>query len=205
MTTRRVALYARVSTTNGQDVGLQVEELRLLAAQREWVIVDVFEDVGVSGSTDSRPALDRMLAAARSGKVDVVAVWKLDRLGRSLKHLLGVLDDLTAWDVGFVSARDSGIDSTTPSGRLMLQMLGAFAEFERELIRERVVAGVRRAQAGGTHCGRPRVEVDLRPTLALLGQGRSLREVSAILGIPRKTLRRRLDEAGQWPVAEVAT
>jgi DNA invertase Pin-like site-specific DNA recombinase len=119
----------------------------------------------------------------------------LDRLGRSLQHLLKLLDELTSFGVGFTSLRDPGIDTTTASGRLLLQLLGAFAEFERNLIRERVVAGVRRAQANGVHCGRPKVELDLRPARALLNEGRAVREVASILGVSRSTLRRRLEEA----------
>lgn len=195
----RAALYGRVSTLNGQDVGLQLEELRQVAAQRGWTVVEEYVDEGVSGAKTSRPGLDALLAEAQRSRFDVVLVWKLDRLGRSLQHLLGVLDDLARWGVGFASVRDVGVDTTTPTGRLMLQILGAFAEFEREMIRERVVAGVRRAQAAGKHCGRPRVEMDLRPATALLGEGRSLKETARILGVSRNTLRRRLREAGHWP------
>jgi len=197
----RAALYARVSTIgHGQDVGLQLEELRSAAGLRGWQVADEFVDNGVSGAKESRPELDRMLAAAQAGDVDVVVVWKLDRLGRSLQHLLQISSSLTSWGVGFTSIRDPGIDTTTPSGRLLLQLLGSFAEYERSLIRERVVAGVRRAQAAGKHCGRPRVEMDLRPALALLKEGRSLKETSRILAVSRNTLRRRLREAGEWPI-----
>ena len=196
----RAALYARVSTVgHGQDVGLQLDELRQVAAQRGWEVVEEFTDEGVSGVKTSRPALDRMLADAQAGRFDVVAVWKLDRLGRSLQHVLGVLDQLTNQGVEFVSLRDAGMDSTTPAGRLFTAMIAAFAAFERDLIRERVVAGVRRAQAAGKHCGRPRVEVDIRPAVALLKEGRSLKETARILKISRNTLRRRLREVGEWP------
>jgi len=196
----RAAIYARVSTTgHGQDVGLQLDELRAVAQQRGWQVVAEFVDEGISGTAQSRPALDQMMDAARRGKLDLIAVWKLDRLGRSLQHLLGLLDELATLGVGFVSLRDAGIDTTSPTGRLMLQLLGAFAEYERGLIRERVVAGVRRAQAGGKHCGRPVVEMDLRPALAMLREGRGLKQIAAILKISRSSLRRRLEEAGQWP------
>jgi DNA invertase Pin-like site-specific DNA recombinase len=202
----RVALYARVSTSNkGQDVGLQLEELRRVAEQRGWLVSDEYVDDGVSGSADSRPELDRMMADAQAGDFDLVAVWKLDRLGRSLQHLLRLISDLSRWGVGFASLRDSGIDTTTPTGRLMLQILGALAEYEKELIRERVIAGVRRAQAQGKHCGRPKVDLEIRPAVAMLQQGRGLREVASIMGVSRTTLRRRLKEAGEWPVAQVET
>lgn len=204
-TTPRVALYARVSTLNqGQDTGLQLEELRQVAAQRGWTVSAEYVDEGVSGTKTTRPALDRMLADAQAGRFDLLAVWKLDRLGRSLPHLLTVLDQLASNGVGFAAIRDAGIDTTTPTGRLLLQLLGAFADYERSLIRERVLAGVRRAQASGKHCGRPRKDVDLRPALALLNEGRGLKDVARILKVPRATLRRRLDEAGRWPVGRQA-
>ena len=196
----RAALYARVSTVrHGQDVGLQLEELRQVAAQRGFVVVQEFVDDGISGAKASRPALDRMMADAQAGRIDVVMVWKLDRLARSLAHLLEIVAALSAAHVSFVSLRDPGIDTTTPTGRLMLQIVGAFGEFERALVQERVRAGVERAKAAGKHCGRRRTELDLRPALALLREGRDLKEIARILHVSRTTLRRRLTEAGHWP------
>ncbi len=195
----RAALYARVSTSNhGQDVGLQLDELRQVAAQRGYVTTE-YVDQGVSGVKISRPALDRMLADAQAGKLDVVLVWKLDRLGRSLQHVLSILDALTGQGVDFVSLRDAGLDSTTPAGRLFTAMIAAFAAFERDLIQERVVAGVRRAQAAGKHCGRPRKATADKALVAakgLLEQGWGWRAVSEATGIQKDTLRRRLAEAG---------
>ena len=197
----RVALYARVSTVNkGQDVGLQLDELRQVAAQREWVISSEYVDAGVSGTKDRRPQLDRMVKDAKAGRFDLVVVFKLDRLARSLRHLLTLSEDLTSWGVGLLSLRDAGIDTTSASGRLLLQVLGAFGEFEAAVIRERVIAGVRRAQAAGKHCGRPRVKLDLRPAVAMIEGGHSLREAAESLGVSRSTLRRRLKEAGHWPL-----
>ena len=199
----RVALYARVSTVGkGQDVTLQLDELRRVAEQRGWRVYQEYVDDGISGSIEKRPALDRMMADAQAGKFDLVAVWKLDRLGRSLQHLLRLLADLGRWGVGFASLRDAGIDTTTPTGRLMLQILGALAEYERELIRERVNAGIAHAKALGKHCGRPKVDLELRPAAAMLKEGRGVREVAKILGVCRSTLRRRLQETGTWPWAE---
>ena len=196
----RTALYARVSTTgHGQDVGLQLDELRQVAQQRGWEVVEEFTDEGISGTATERPALDGMLDAARRGKLDLVVVWKLDRLGRSLQHLLQILDELQHLGVEFVSLRDAGMDTTSASGRLMLHILGAFAAYEAAIIKERVIAGVRRAQANGTHCGRPKVSIDIRPAVAMLEQGRGLKQVAAIIGMSRSTLRRRLEEAGEWP------
>ncbi len=199
----RAALYARVSTTgHGQDVGLQLEELRQVAEQRGWRVVKEFVDEGISGTKDRRPGLDAMLDAARRAKIDIVAVWKLDRLGRSLQNLLLILDDLKHHGVGFVSVRDAGLDSTSASGTLLLHLLGAFSAYEAAIIKERVTAGVRRAQASGKHCGRPVVELDLRPALALLAEGHGLKAIASMLGVSRSTLRERLREAGHWPRRE---
>lgn len=196
----RAALYARVSTTgHGQDVGLQLDELRAVAAQRGWLVVDTYVDEGVSGSAESRPALDRLMSDAKKGRLDLIVVWKLDRLGRSLQHLLTLLDEFNRLKIGFVSLRDAGIDTTSPSGRLLLHLLGAFAEFEKSMIQERVKAGVARAQAKGKHCGRPTVALDVRPAVALFKEGHGLKSISRMLGIDRATLRRRLEEAGEWP------
>jgi len=204
-TTLRTALYARVSTTgHGQDVGLQLDELRAVARQRGWHVVAEHVDDGVSGAATSRPALDRLMDAARRGQLDLVAVWRLDRLGRSLQHLLQVLDELRHLGVGFVSLRDAGIDTTSASGRLLLHILASFAAYERDLIKERVLAGVRRAQARGTHCGRPRVTLDVRPAVALADAGHSEREIATMLGVSRATLRRRLAEVAQKPIAGAA-
>ena len=124
----RVGIYARVSTGH-QDVQMQLSELRQVSQQRNWTIIEEFVDDGFSGSRTDRPALARMMDAARSGKLDLVCVWKLDRLGRSLQHLLQVLDELNSQGVGFVSLRDSGIDTTTAQGKLMVCIIGAFAEY----------------------------------------------------------------------------
>ncbi len=201
----RIAVYAGLSTLHqGQDTGLKLDELRQVAAQRGWSITTKYVDEGVSGAETSRPALDRMMADAQAGKLDLVAVWKLDRLGRSLPHLLQVLVRLAARGVGFAAIRDASIDTTTPTRRLLLRLLGAFADYDRSLLRERVVAGVRHPQASGKHCGRPRKELDLRPALALFNEERGLKDLARFLKVPRATLRRRLDEAGRWPVGRQA-
>ena len=194
----RAALYARVSTVgHGQDVGLQLDELRQVAAQRRWTATEYVDD-GVSGSKDSRPALDRMMADARAGKLDLVAVWRFDRFARGTRHLLVACEELRAAGVGFLSLREQ-VDTSTPMGKAMFTIISAIAELEKDILRERVIAGVRRAQAAGKHCGRPRVEMDLRPALALLKEGRSLKDTARILGVSRNTLRRRLREGGAWP------
>jgi DNA invertase Pin-like site-specific DNA recombinase len=201
----RAALYARVSTAGqGQDIGLQLDELRQVATQRGWRIHGEYADEGISGSQDSRPELDRLMADARGGRLDLVVVWKFDRFARSTRHLLMALEEFRLLGVDFVSLREQ-IDTSTPMGRAVFTIIAAVAELERELIRERVVAGVRRAQAAGKHCGRPRVEMDLRPAAALLKEGRSLKETARILGVSRNTLRRRLREAGGWPEGDYSS
>src|ERR1700730_2277703 len=161
-----IALYARVSTVNGhQDPKMQLAELREHARLRGWKIAGEYVDHGVSGSKESRPALNRLMADAHSRKFDAVLVWKIDRFGRSLKHLVNALADLCAYGVAFVSFRDN-LDLSTPSGRLMFQIIGAMAEFERSLIQERVKAGLRNARAKGKRLGRPKREIDSARVLA---------------------------------------
>ena len=192
----RAALYARCSTGH-QDVGLQVDALRRLAETRGWSPVEVYVDEGVSGAKDSRPALDRMMADARAGKLDVVAVWKFDRFARSTAHILRALDDFRRAGVHFVSVIEA-IDTGTAVGRMVYTLLACVAEFERALITERVAAGVARAKANGKRVGRPKVDVDTRPAVALIKEGRGIKQVAGILNVPVSTLRRRLVEAGSW-------
>lgn len=196
---KKVAIYARVSTRNhGQDVGLQVDELRRVAAARGWRIVGEYLDEGVSGTKETRPALDRLMTDVRAGKVGVVAVWRFDRFARSPQHLLAALDEFRRLDVDFISIRES-VDTSSSIGKLIYTFLAGLAAFERELICERVQAGVDRARLQGKRLGRPRHEMDLRPALALLREGRGVKQVAAIMGVPRGTLRRRLIETGQLP------
>lgn len=194
----RAALYARVSTADkGQDTETQLMRLRRLVEARGWHPTE-YVDEGVSGSQSSRPALDRMMADVRAGTVDVLVVQRFDRMGRSVAHLLSVLDELRAVGVEFVSLNES-IDTSTPVGRMVFTLIGAVAEFEREIILERVRAGLRRAQAEGKHCGRPRKEIHLRPATAMLEQGHGLKATATAMGVSPRTLRRRLREAGRWP------
>ena len=189
-TSMRVALYGRVSTTDkGQDPEMQLRELREYCERRGWKIAQEYVDAGVSGSKDSRPALNRLMADAHSRKFDTVLVWKIDRWGRSLKHLVTSLADLDAVGVAFVSLRDN-LDLGTPSGRLMMQLLGAMAEFERALIQERVKAGLRTARAKGKRLGRPRVFVSEDRIQMLRGLGVSWREIAEELGVGVGTVHR---------------
>src|SRR5438874_8549378 len=158
-TITRVALYARVSTLNNQDPEMQLVELREYASRRGWQICEEYIDLGVSGCRESRPALNRLMSDACRRRFDAILVWKIDRFGRSLKHLVNALAELAALGVAFISLRDN-LDLSTPSGRLMVQIIGAMAEFERALIQERVSAGLRNAKSKGKKLGRPRVIVD---------------------------------------------
>jgi len=185
----RVALYARVSTLNNQDPEMQLSELREYAARRGWQIAEEYTDQGVSGSKESRPALNRLMSDACRRRFDGILVWKIDRFGRSLKHLVNALADLAALGVAFISLRDN-LDLSTPSGRLMFQIIGAMAEFERALIQERVRAGLRNARAKGRRLGRPRVIVDASRIAFLRTQGRSWAQIRAELGVSKGTAQR---------------
>ena len=181
----RAALYGRVSTAD-QTCENQMLELRGYVAARGWTGTD-FIDSGISGAKDKRPALDQLLMAVRRRKVDVVVVWSLDRLGRSLRHLIALLDEFQGTGVGFISLRE-GLDCTTPAGRLQWQIIGAISEFERARIQERVKAGLARAKAQGTRLGRPRRRID-EERLATVA-GLPAREAARRLGVPRSTLQR---------------
>src|SRR6266403_2253482 len=188
----RVALYARVSTANGhQDPEMQLRELREFVERRGWQITGEYVDRDVSGSKDRRPALDQMMAAAQGRKFDVLLVWKLDRFARSLKHLVNALAEFDALGIAFVSLRDN-LDLTTPAGRLMFQIIGAMAEFERALIQERVRAGLRNAILKGKTLGRPRRIVNGDQMARLREQGASLREIARAVGASPGTVRTRL-------------
>jgi DNA invertase Pin-like site-specific DNA recombinase len=152
MREKRAAIYVRVSTTD-QDTGLQETELRQYVESRGWECV-IYQDKAQSGAKNDRPALNAMLTDMRRRKFSVVVVWKLDRLARSLKQLLTIGEECQSLGVDLVSLRQN-IDTTLPAGRLTFQILGAVAEFERELLRERVKAGMAQARRTGKHCGRP--------------------------------------------------
>jgi len=149
-------LYVRVSTNDGrQDTKLQENELRTLAAKRGWRIFKVYRDCE-SGAVRHRAGLDELWRDCRHGKLDVVAVWSLDRLARSLKQLIESLEEFRRLKVDFVSLKQDGMDTTTSSGRLLFHVVASVAEFERELIRERVVAGMAEARRRGRRIGRPK-------------------------------------------------
>jgi len=194
LTITRVALYARVSTCNGQDPEMQLRELREYASRRGWTITTECVDQ-VSGSKESRPQLNQLMADAHRRKFDAVLVWKIDRFGRSLKHLVNALADLCAYGVAFVSFRDN-LDLSTPSGRLMFQIIGAMAEFERSLIQERVRAGLRNARAKGKKFGRPRAHVDADRVAGLRRDGLSWSQVCRTLNVSKGTAQRSVARLG---------
>lgn len=176
----RIVLYARVSTSGGhQDPEMQLREY---SERRGWHIFETYVDNGVSGSKESRPAMNKMMADAHQRRFDAVVVWKLDRFGRSLRHLVNALADLESLGIAFVSLKDN-LHLSTPSGRLMFQIIGAMAEFERALIRERIRAGLRNARAKRKQLGRPRARVNESRVAALRASGVSWREIAKQLGV----------------------
>ena len=178
----RAAIYARVSTNNGQDPTVQTGELREYCQRRGWEIAGEYVDLGVSGAKDSRPELNRLMADAKRRRFDVILVWKLDRFGRSLRHLVNALAELESVGVAFVSLTDN-LDLSTPSGRLMFQVIAAMSEFERELIRERVRSGMRNARAKGKAIGRPKSAFDVSRIVSLRASGTSLRAIAKATGM----------------------
>ena len=201
----RVAIYARVSTLNhGQDVSLQTRELQQFATARTWTIAGEYIDAGVSGSKDSRPELNRLMADAHKRKFDVVCVWRFDRFARSVSHLLRALETFKALGIDFVSYSEQ-MDTSTPAGKMVFTVLGAVAELERSLIVERVRAGLRNARAKGKRLGRPRTVVDCATISRLHSQGRSIREIADQLGYSRGTVHKTLSNGGTARVANAAT
>ena len=167
---KKVALYLRVSTVE-QDTTNQRRELEAVAERHGWEIVTIFEDNGVSGFKTKRPGLDQLMKAVSRREIEMVMAWSVDRLGRSLQGLLDVLTELRAKKVDLY-LHVQGVDTSTPSGKAMFQMLGVFSEFEREMIRERVLSGMARAKSQGKHCGRPKTTPEVeRAIMATLRAG----------------------------------
>src|SRR5260370_6273501 len=159
---KRAALYARVSTSgHGQDPEVQLRDLRKYCQQHDWQIIQEYVDVGISGTKTRRPALDSLMAGAHDKLFDIVLVWRFDRFARSTIHLAQALSDFKSCDVSFVSMTEQ-VDTATPSGKLVFTILGACAEMEREIIAERVKAGLRNAAANGRYGGRPKMH-DIAP------------------------------------------
>ncbi len=187
MKPKRVGVYIRISTGE-QNPDLQKHELPEYSERRGWQVVQTYFDA-VSGGKDKRPALDRLMADARRRKLDVVVVWKFDRFARSTSHLLRALEEFSALGIDFVSVTEA-IDTSTPAGKMVFTILGAVAELERSIIRERVVAGQRAAKRRGVKFGRPSVAVDAASVRILRERGLSWRAISAEIGVAKDTLRR---------------
>jgi DNA invertase Pin-like site-specific DNA recombinase len=186
----RTAIYARVSTANhGQDVTLQTRELQEYCQRRGWTVAGEYVDVGISGTREKRPELDRLLADAHRRRFDAIVVWRFDRFARSVSHLLRALENFQSLGIEFVSLSEQ-LDTSTPTGKMVFTVLGAVAELERSLIVERVRAGLRNARAKGKTLGRPRKGVDIARISALRLQGHSLRAIAAELGVGLATLHR---------------
>jgi DNA invertase Pin-like site-specific DNA recombinase len=188
MDIKTVAIYARVSTDR-QSTESQINTLREYIEKRSWKLFREYIDTGFTGSNTKRPAFNEMIADAKKRSFDVLLVYKLDRLSRSLKDLITTLDDLQSLGIDFVSY-DNGLDTTTPTGRLLFHVVGAVAEFEKEIIRERVIAGLHNARSKGKRLGRPPIPCpafdqakDLRKT------GLSFRKIAKELNMDESTIR----------------
>lgn len=190
----RAAIYCRVSTTD-QDCAMQLNDLRRYIEIRSWANAGEFVDGGISGATRSRPKLDELMTAVKKGQFDVVLVWRFDRMARSTTHLIEVLDTLRAHGVDFCSTQEQ-IETTSATGRLMFQIIAAFAEFERILIKERSAAGRVVARQKGVIFGRkPKWQnIPLAAIEAAVETAGSLRKAAPVLGMPLTTLRARWKE-----------
>src|SRR6516225_4317425 len=179
---KRAAVYARVSTHNGQNPEMQLEEVRQYCQRREWTIVREYVDKGVCGAKERRPSLDQLLTDCRKRAVDCVVVYRYDRFARSLRQLVNALEDFRALGIDFISLHE-GVDTSTPNGRLVFGIFASIAEFERELIRDRVRSGLAAARRKGKRLGRPRVAVDTVKIRNLRAEGVSWPVVAANLGV----------------------
>ncbi len=185
---KRAALYARVSTNNGQqNPEMQLAELREYCQRRGWTTQEYVDHV--SGAREKRPSLDRMLADCRRRAVDAVIVYRYDRFARSLRQLVNALEEFRSLDVDFISLHE-GVDTSTPNGRLIFGIFASIAEFERELIRDRVKSGIANAKSKGKRLGRPAVEVDAARISRLRATGASWTSISSQLGVSIGTARR---------------
>ena len=185
----RAALYARVSTHVGQNPEMQLVELRDYCQRRGWEIAGEYVDVGISGAKERRPELDRLLVECRRRRMDAVVVYRYDRFARSLRQLVNALCEFDALRIQFVSLHE-GVDTSTPNGRLVFGIFASIAEFERELIRERVRSGMAAARARGARIGRPRKPVDANKVVELRAQRVPWRAIARELGVGIGTVRR---------------
>jgi DNA invertase Pin-like site-specific DNA recombinase len=188
---KRVGIYLRVST-DSQTTENQRRELEAVAARSSWEVVGVYEDAGISGAKgrDKRPGFDQLLRDATARKVNMIATWSVDRLGRSLQDLVGFLTELHALKCDLY-LHQQALDTSTPSGRAMFQMLGVFAEFERGMIRERVNAGLARARAKGTKLGRRPVKASVEARIReLRAEGMGILKIGRTVGVGTSVVQR---------------
>jgi DNA invertase Pin-like site-specific DNA recombinase len=199
----RAAIYARVSTKD-QSCDMQMRDLRAYCDARGFTIIHEYIDIGQSGAKDSRPELNLLMADARKRKFDSILVWRFDRFARSTKHLLLALEEFRSLGVQFMSYQEN-IDTSSPLGQALFTIVSAVAQLERDLIRERVSAGIRNARENGKRLGRPRVKADLEEILQLRAGGHSTRKIAAKLGIGDGTVRDRLKDQRGKPHAKGAS
>lgn len=195
--TLKVGLYGRVSTTD-QTTENQLRDLRQYARDRGWEIHDEYVDHGLSGAKSSRPALDHMMDDARKKRFDLVVVWRFDRFARSVKHLVLALEELRGLGIGFVSYQEN-VDTSSPLGQAIFTIIAAMAELERNIIIERVHAGLRRARAQGKKIGRPKAEVDLPTVKRLYTAGKSVRSIAHATGLSKSAIHRLIATEGSVP------
>jgi DNA invertase Pin-like site-specific DNA recombinase len=186
----RIGIYARVSTKD-QSCELQVRDLRAYCTARGLDLVREYADVGQSGAKDSRPELNKLMDDARKRQFDAIVVWRFDRFARSTKHLLSALEEFRSLGIQFISYQEN-IDTSSALGQALFTIVSAVAQLERDLIRERVSAGIRNARANGKQLGRPKRAVDRKEILKLKARGLSLRQIAAKLGVGYGTVRTRL-------------
>jgi len=191
----RIAIYARVSTKD-QSCELQLRDLRTYCAARRFDPAREYVDVGQSGAKDSRPALNELMEDARKRQFDAIVVWRFDRFARSTKHLLLALEEFRSLGIQFISYQEN-MDTSSPLGQALFTIVSAVAQLERDLIRERVSAGIRNARANGKNFGRPERKVDREQILKLRAKNYSLRQIAAELGVGYGTVRQRLLDAAK--------
>src|SRR5580698_718684 len=201
----RAAVYARVSTSNnGQNPEMQIRELKEYCQRRGWEIEGEYVDAGVSGTKERRPQLDALLAACRKRNVDGVVVYRYDSFARRLRQLVNALEEFRSLGIEFISLHE-GVDTSTPNGRLVFGIFASIAEFERELIRDRVKSGIAAARSKGKRLGRPRVSVDPARIATLRAQGLSLHAVDAKLGVSKHSVPRPIPHCVKTPFVAVTT
>lgn len=189
----RVAVYCRCSTSS-QTLDIQINDLTRYANAREFTIVEIFKDTGVSGVKNTRPALDEMMKLVRKKKVDIVLIWKLDRLGRNVSGLLNMIEEFEALNIALISYKET-LDFSSPIGRVMATVLSALTAFERDTLRERVIAGLENAKKNGVILGRPKKSLDIELVKSMRADGMSYREISFKLKVSSGLIHKRLNES----------